>query len=207
MKKKHIIFDMDGTLSDTAQATEVAICKVSKQLDLPEITHEHIRGAMGLPNSDFFAYLYPDVAKALLPDIEHAVNAIENDMIKEIGNALLFPGVYDMLDDLSKKGYCLYIASTGSQKHVTTTLAACEIEAFFTGVSCGEPEKISMVKHIIAGRNIDEWMMIGDMYKDSEAARGNNILAIGAGFGYLAKEDHQLFDAVLWEPMDIYDYL
>ena len=207
VKKRHIIFDMDGTLSDTAKATVVALYEVGKQYKLPRVTDERIRAAMGLAGPEFYAHLYPHEPKETLMNIERTADVIEEAMITKMGKEILFPGVGDMLADLSEKGYCLYIASTGSESHVHNTLASCGIEGLFTSVSCGKSEKISMVKSIIAGRNTDEWAMVGDMFKDSEAARGNNILALGAGFGYLAKDDYPLFDSVLLKPEDIYKYV
>jgi len=207
MKKKHIIFDLDGTLSDTAKATFAAVKEGTEIYGFPEVAYELILSAMGLPGLEFYSRLYPTVSREELLTIEKQIDDAEERMIKSLGAKILFPGVYGMLDKLSNDGFCLYIASTGSKSHVYTTLKASGIERYFAEIHCGRPEKISMVKEIISGRDITEWAMIGDMFKDSEAARGNNILAIGAGFGYLAKEDESLFDYVISAPIDIYNHI
>jgi len=162
---------------------------------------------MGLAGLEFYAYLYPHVSHEMLLNIERDTDTLEDAAIKSLGKDILFSDVSDMLFSLVDNDYCLYVASTGNENHVYTTLAACEIEKYFVSISCGKPEKISMVKDIIAGRDLDEWVMVGDMYKDSEAARGNNILALGAGFGYLAEEDHSLFNSILSKPADIFNHL
>ena len=64
-----------------------------------------------------------------------------------------------------------------------------------------------MVKNMISGKDVTEWIMVGDMYKDSEAARASSILALGAGYGYLTKQNESLFDFVLRSPADIFYYL
>ena len=207
MKKKHIIFDLDGTLSDTAKATAAAISRVEKQYELPKISISHIHAAMGLADLEFYAHLYPNESAEKLMKAGAAIDSLEEEAIKAIGKEILFPGVMDMLTGLVNNGYNLYIASTGSENHVYTTLISAGIEKLFTAISCGEPAKILMVKNIIAGRDPQKWVMVGDMFKDSEAARNNNILALGAGFGYLAEEDRRLFDGALSEPGEIYDYL
>jgi len=207
MTKKHIIFDMDGTLSDTAKATYAATTEGTRLHGFPEVAYETILSAMGLPGLDFYSRLYPDVTKEKLLAIEKVMDSAEERMVKGLGAAILFPGVTEMLEKLSESKLSLYIASTGSTSHVHTTLQASGIDKFFTEVHCHRPEKISMVKEIIAGRDVGEWAMVGDMFKDSEAAQGNGILAIGAGFGYLAKEDEGLFDYVIRMPMSIYDLL
>lgn len=207
MKIKHIIFDMDGTLSDTAKATYAATTEGAKVYGFPHVDYMEILAAMGLPGLDFYSRLYPGVSAAELLTIEKQIDDGEECMVKSLGAEILFPGVFEMLEALIKDGYSLYIASTGSTRHVHATLQASGIEKYFTGIHSNRPEKVSMVKEIIAGRDVSEWVMVGDMFKDSDAARGNGIVALGAGFGYLAKEDEGLFDYVLKTPMDIFKIL
>ena len=206
MIKKHIIFDLDGTLSNTAKATMMAINEAEEQLKLPKITEDQVKGAMGLAGLEFYAQLFPQVSKKTLLDIENIVDAGEELAVKAIGKEILFPGVVDMLKGLQEKDCFMYIASTGSKDHVHNILKSCGMEIFFTEVACGESKKISMVNRIIAGRNLNEWAMVGDMFKDSEAAKGNNILALGAAYGYLSRKDFSLFDFILSTPMDIFSY-
>ena len=204
---RHIIFDMDGTLSDTGKATLKAIDIVKARFQLPPVTYADVQNAMGLAGLEFHRALFPGISDDVLANVEPAVDALELEAVQNMGAEILFPGVSDMLAALWQAGYGLHIASTGSKTHVSGTLEATRIEPFFTSISCDEPAKISMVQRIIAGSNSKEWAMVGDMYKDSEAARGNNILALGAGYGYLAEADYPLFDAVLDTPMDIWAYL
>ena len=206
-KKKHIIFDMDGTLSDTAKATLEAIKKAKECFDLSPVTESSIRDAMGIAGLDFYRHIFPNISDDVLIELEPEVDAFELVAIQNLGPKILFPGVADLLASLKQANINLYIASTGSEVHVHGTLKATGIKPYFFGIYCGEPAKINMVSRIIAGYNPDEWAMVGDMFKDSEAARGNGILALGAGFGYLSQEDFSLFDAVLKTPEDLLAYI
>jgi len=209
-RKKHFIFDMDGTLSDTGKATLKAIKIVEERYrdryPLPSIDESHIQNAMGIGGLDFYRCLYPTVPEDMLIALEPQVDLLEHEAVQAIGPDILFPGVLEMLAALLQGGYDLHIASTGSKTHVEGTLQAAGITSFFTSVSSDEPVKIDMVQRIISGTDTEDWAMIGDMFKDSEAARSNHILALGAGFGYLAKEDYALFDAVLHKPGDLLAY-
>ena len=207
MKKKHIIFDMDGTLSDTAKATEKAFIKVKEKHSLPVIPIERIYDAMGLHGLDFHAFLLPGKTKEELEKISFDVDIIEDEMVRKIGKDILFPGVGEMLKTLVDKGISVYIASTANNVHVDTTLTTCGIKNCFTAISCNEPNKHKMIETLIDGRDKTEWAMVGDMYKDSEAAASNGILALGAGFGYLSKEDYKLFDEVLETPSEIFNFI
>ena len=205
-KRKNVIFDLDGTLSDTAKATYEAIISVQLRYQLPPITNEHVKRAMGLAGLEFYRHIYPSMPEEALREIEPVVDALEEETINKLGEAILFPGVKEMLESLKQIGCKLYIASTGSQSHVYTTLRAAGIESFFEGIHCAEPVKIDMVKKIIKESNPDGWLMVGDMYKDLEAAKANDVLALGAGFGYLDKADYALFDTVLKVPADLLAY-
>ena len=206
-KKKHIIFDLDGTLSDTAKATTVAMNEVGALYDLPEVSEIDIRSVMGFADPEFFYRLYPECPQEMLNEIRYKVNDLEDRIIESLGKSILFPDIEELLNDLSEKGYVLYIASTGSTTHVHTTLKSSTIYHLFKGVHCNEPEKVNMVKGITARHNKDECIMVGDMSKDSDAAKANDILALGAAFGYLTFEKYHLFDSILQMPSDLYEYL
>jgi len=208
MQIKHIIFDMDGTLSNTAIATAAAICQVEEKHNLPKISDEHIRNTMGIGGLEFHERLFPGLPLEKLLQVEQDVDTLEEAHIVKLGDKILFEGVKDMLISLSsRQGITIHIASTGSLRHVNATLKATGIYNLFTSISCDEPQKIDMVKKIVDGGNKAEWAMVGDMYKDSEAAQGNGILALGAAFGYLTRENYPLFDKILLTPGDIFDYL
>ena len=198
---------MDGTLLDTAIATSKAFETVKEKHSLSKLPIEKIHEAMGLHGLEFHGFLFPDKSIDELGAIANDIDVIEDEMITEIGKDILFPGVSDMLKNLHEKGVAMYIASTGSKSHVNTSLTACGIKDYFSVISCDEPKKDEMVKKLIGNSDKALWAMVGDMFKDSEAAISNGILALGAGFGYLAKDEYSLFDEILKTPADILDYV
>jgi len=195
---------MDGTLSDTAKATEIALGNLDAKFGLPSVTLAQIHDAMGLFGMEFFEHLYPNANRDILLEVQQIIDVEEDFFVKKTGKDILFSGVYDMLNKLVKNGKTLHIASTANQNHVNATLGAGQISGLFSSVSCGQAAKIAMVADIIANSDKSEWAMAGDMFKDSEAAKANGILAIGAGYGYLSKEDYGLFDCVIHKPEDIF---
>jgi len=204
---KNIIFDMDGTLTATAQATEIAIRALATEMSLPTVTTEDIKGAMGLGGLEFHAKLFPSLSEAQLVTVCHRLDQLEQENVIRIGRDILFPGVGNMLTRLVDMGYPIFIASTGSVTHVSTTLQATGIMDMFTAIHCDEPQKMDMVRRIIGDGNPSEWMMVGDMFKDAEAARANNIFALGAGYGYMHADNAGLFDAVVHTPDEIFGIL
>ncbi|MCL2188405.1 MAG: HAD family hydrolase [Defluviitaleaceae bacterium] len=207
MKLQHIIFDLDGTLSATAQATALAIETARKTFNyLPAVTEAQIKDAMGLHGIEFHKKLFAGVDEEKLRPVEKAIDDLELENITKLGRAILFDGVWEMLEALKARGCTMYIASTGNDAHVHGTLDATGMRGFFASVSCNKPQKIGMVREILNGASPANWGMVGDMFKDSEAAKGNGISALGAEFGYLAEADKKLFDVVLKTPNDILQY-
>jgi phosphoglycolate phosphatase-like HAD superfamily hydrolase len=204
---KNIIFDMDGTLSNTAIATYASVKDVEDKYKLPPLTLEEIHHAMGIGGFDFYKMLFPTVSTEILKEVEKEIDILEDVKIQEMGEKILFPDVFEMVVSLKEKGYHLHIASTGNPNHVRITLTSSGIMPYFTHVSCNEPAKIEMVKRMIGDGNANEWAMVGDMFKDSEAAHANHILAIGAAFGYLSPKNYHLFDKIIHKPMDIHKIL
>lgn len=200
---KKIIFDMDGTLSDTAKVTIKAFQKYALKFNFPQLPEETIKQAIGYADPEFYLILYPDQDKNKLLEFAHYVDAYEKILIRELAEDLLFENVRNLLDFLKEAELKLYIASTGSTTHVESVLSNTRIIDYFDGIYCGEKEKVLMVKQIINETSLNEWVMVGDKQKDADAARYNQILSIGAGYGYCTPDDYHLFDKIIHRPFDL----
>jgi phosphoglycolate phosphatase len=197
---KRFIFDMDGTLSDTAKATAAALNTIAEKRGVPPIGKAALKEAMGLPGVEFWRKILPGFDEEFLRSFEAELSAEEDRIIETMGSAILFPGIAGTLEQLRKRGADLYIASTGSPAHVEATLGASGIKRLFTGIYCGRNRKIEMVREILNHDDPGRWIMIGDKCFDAEAAKNNGIYAIGAGYGYCDKTDYFLFDEIIDRP-------
>jgi phosphoglycolate phosphatase len=194
---------MDGTLSNTALATVGSCAEVARRYGLEAPGEQVIKAAMGWPSPGFWRLLWPELSDKLLAELDPIAEDLESQAIERIGAGILFPGVRDMLHALRDVGCTLYIASTGSPSHVSVTLNAAGITPLFDKICCGEPDKIDMVGCILSGISRAGALMAGDMKKDADAARGNGILAAGAGWGYVKPDERALFDHILETPDEL----
>jgi len=194
----HVIFDMDGTLSDTAAATVPACAEIARRFRLPVPAPDAVAKAMGTASPEYWRLLWPGIGDDLLAELDPVAEAMESEFIRRQGVSILFPGIDAMLRELRAMGCTLYVASTGSREHVTVTLSTAGIDGYFARIECGEPGKVDMVSRILKDGGITPGnaVLVGDRIKDAEAARGNRLLAIGAGFGYCGPEEWPLFDHV-----------
>lgn len=204
---RNLIFDMDGTLADTAVATIPTCTELAVRCGLPIPTAESIRAAIGIANPDFYYRLFPHHERSVIYEYGQRVERAEADIIRKIGEGILFPGVRGLLERLTRLGCALYIASTGDREHVDVVLRSAGVMEFFREIHCGESEKVRMVAGILGDSDRSEWVVVGDRDKDARAAHENGILALAAGFGYCERADWPLFDAVLKTPGELVDWV
>ena len=201
-----IIFDLDGTLSDSALLTIEAFKHISPDHGLPIPSIEAIRRATGHAVPEFYYILFPDRDPEIVVYVGLLVEQEELRLLPSLGNRLLFKGCQELLIRLKEYGIRLCIASTGAKDHVLSILDATGIKPFFETVFYGCPDKTEMLREIIGDSDKNGCVMVGDMKKDYDAARANGIVSVGACYGYCIKESSD-FDSYVSNPLDLLEVL
>lgn len=198
----HIIFDLDGTLIDTALATISAFEQLVQRHRLPMPQKQDIQNMIGVANPEFYLRLFEGYDRNQVLNFGHDVELLEAELIQSLGKKMLFPGVENMLASLLQKNIRLSIASTGDEHHVNTALESTDIKQYFSKICCGEADKTAMLKILCAGQPC-ECLMIGDTEKDSAAAERNSIPSVAARYGYCSEKVAQRFNFSAATPGDI----
>lgn len=199
----NIIFDMDGTLVDSAKIAILAFEKICPKFGLEIPDDDTIKRAIGYANPFFYYKIYPNEDKIKLKAFSKKIERFSRVQLKSFKNDILFHGVKNLLLALKAKGVRLYIASTGSKSHVNSCLKCGGVYDFFDEIHCGKPDKEMMVSKIVKEEDKSRWIMVGDKRKDSKAASFNGIYVVGAGYGYCFEEDYDDFDVIIESPLDI----
>ena len=206
-QKFTLLFDLDGTLIDTAPDLMAAHNHVMKKFGYEEKELIDIKKLAGGGSKAMLRKSMHDVAE-LSGKIKKTNEALENEMTKEFINfyskninkeSKLITGALEFLN-WCKNNYISMAVCTNKQEHLSIDLLKkIKIYHFFEYVAGGntfnhnkpDPKHLTDTIEIIGG-NIRKTIMIGDSETDSGAALGANIPFILIEGGYTEKKTNQI---------------
>ena len=205
-QKYTILFDLDGTLVDTAPDLMAAHNHVMKKYGYSTKSVEDIRNLVGKGASVLIGRSIWGSAKKEFSKITD--EGIKNEMVKEFINfygknlvkeSKLIRGVKDFLDWAKTKGISMAVC-TNKQEHLAVDLLKkIKIYDYFEYVAGGntfeyckpDPRHLTSIIEIINGE-LDKCLMFGDSENDADAAKAANIPMILLEDGYTDKKIDQI---------------
>ncbi len=206
--KKGIIFDMDGTIWDSAASVAGCWTEVlKKQYDgIRIVTEEDLQSVMGLTMDKLAAALFPSVEETLrMQMLEDCCNA-ENAYLEQHG-AVLYDGLEDVLKQL-QQDYHLYIVSNCQSGYIEAFLTYYEFGHYFEDIECygnNQLKKGDNIRNVVERNDVDKAVYVGDIQGDYDASLEAGVAFIHAtyGFGKIQQEVERI--ASLRELPDIVD--
>lgn len=195
MDKKLILFDFDGTLCDTRESIVKTYHMVIDKLGLEDKDDDLLASTIGTPLVKAYPQLFPEMTP------EEAANAVVVhrsfwDTRQDILQPKLFPGVAETLEELSRRGHLMTIASARRKdtlKHYLNIFGVSQYFDFVLGVedvvnAKPDPEAVLVtLKHY--GCDASEAFMVGDMPVDILMASGAGVAGCGVTYGNSCRED------------------
>ena len=179
MKYKLLIFDWDGTLSDSHSAVVACMQHTANELQLPCPTPESIRTAYGLPLDKMIEKIFVNVESQLF-----ATKFYEN-IIHYRDQEQLFHDAMQTLQYLQQKKYLMAIATNKERKELLFALDNFNLHNYFCAIRCGDDGFVKPQPEVLLNL-LDELsvkpqnaVMIGDSIYDMQVAQRANVDAIG----------------------------
>jgi HAD superfamily hydrolase (TIGR01509 family) len=193
------LFDVDGTLVDSAPDICGAIQTVIQKRGRLDVSDEFLRGYIGRHLDDTFADLGFDPADfvELLEDYRCVYPQ------RGHSSTQLYPGVVEMLAGLNHG--CR--KSTATTKHTRTVMSVFEkfqLLPYFDHVqgTDGFPAKPApdvILKNLeVLNVKPEDCLMIGDAWTDMEAARAAGVPVCAVTYGYGKREDLAKYNPDFW---------
>ena len=188
MKDTMLLFDLDGTLWDSAPAVAEAWNQVFQREchGLKPLTVDDIHGVMGMTMKEISLALYPDADMPRRDEIFDICCRYEVEYLYTHCGAL-YPDFRAVMETLKAQGYDLAVVSNCQTGYVKAFLTASGASGLFvdyeewerTGLAKGENIRLVMERNHYA-----KGVYIGDTKKDQEAALLARIPFIHAAYGF-----------------------
>lgn len=185
--KQGIIFDMDGTLWDSAEnvakSWNEAIRKDGSVKR--ELTTADIQGVMGKTMDVIAQTLFPELDEAARGALLEACCQVENDYLREHGG-VLYAGVQETFEKL-RKNYHLYIVSNCQKGYIEAFLDHYGLWDYIEDMECFGNNHLQKGENIrlVAERNqLDAAVYVGDIQGDYDASVQAGVGFVHAAYGF-----------------------
>lgn len=188
---KTILFDLDGTLTDSGEGIINCAWLALKHFGLPLPDKETMRVFVGPPLRDsFLRFGVPE------DGVETAIEIYRSRYVPTgMFENTPYPGIKSMLAALKETGHKLLVATSKPEGMATAILEKFQLAPYFDLI-CGasmdntRDSKDKVIAYLLEKTGgADDYIMVGDTAFDVEGAAVNGIPTIGVSWGYGKVED------------------
>ena len=184
--KKTILFDLDGTITDSGEGIINCVIYALERFGLPIPDRNSLRCFVGPP-------LHESFIKQGIP-AERAEEAVAVYRERYIPTGMFentpYPGIREVLESLKANGHTLYVASSKPEWMCVEILKHFELDQYFEQI-CGatmatsRTNKEAVIAYLMEqnGRP-DNMVMVGDTKFDVLGAKFHGIPCVGVSWGY-----------------------
>jgi phosphoglycolate phosphatase len=188
-----IIFDFDGTLLDTLKDLMISVNFVLDKYDFPCRNIDEIRRFVGNGVARLIELAIPEGLNN--PKYEECLVDFRNHYsVNMQNNTDSYEGINEILEQLSKEGYKIGVASNKFDE------ALKELNKVYFGeyikVAIGQSEKLhkkpapDIVFKVLEelGSTVDKAIYVGDSEVDVKTAKNSGLICVGVTWGFRDKE-------------------
>ena len=187
MEKLGIIFDMDGTLWDSAKAVAESWTEVVAREYTPErvITEDEIKRVMGLTMDKLAAQIFPELSESRRLQLLDVCGREENEYLRTHG-AIVYPKVEETFQKLREK-YHLYVVSNCQSGYIEAFLEYYGYGRYIEDIECYGNNglvKGDNIRKVVERNYLTKAVYVGDIQGDYDASMQAGVKFIHAGYGF-----------------------
>ncbi|MGN8630746.1 HAD-IA family hydrolase [Blautia sp. HCP3S3_G3] len=192
---KAIMFDLDGTLTESGEGITKSVQYALEKIGRPEPDLEKLKVFVGPPLLDQFMK-YADT------DEETARQAVafyrERYGVTGIYENSVYPGIPELLEELRRKGYLLAVASSKPENYVNQVLDYFHLSGYFDVIVGSEmngnrTRKAQVIEETLERLKLsghrNQVLMVGDKEHDVLGAREAGVSCVAVSYGYGTMEE------------------
>ena len=196
-----VIYDLDGTLIDSAKDMQVAVSRVLTDHGLPEVTEDDVRNYMGQGSKVTMGKAFAKYGKTL---DDAALSAVTREFVRyyeadPVSHTSAFAGVSEVVARFARLGLKQGVCTNKFERPSRMILEHLKLMPPITDVAGADtfPVRKPDPKHILMlvermGGSPKRAVMIGDSIHDVEAAHGAGLPAILVSWGYTDRPASEL---------------
>lgn len=192
------IFDLDGTLLDTAQGIHDAVRYTIEHFSLPTLSEAELNSFIGPPVQHSFSRFYGLRGE----ELQKITNFFRNRYsTADLFKAAPYDGIFEALSCLKERGILVAVATYKREDYAKKLLAEFKFDRYAQFIFGADNENKLKKSDIIglcldsARITADKAVMIGD--SDNDAIGANNLgidfVAVTYGFGFRSRQDAEVF--------------
>ena len=182
-----LIFDWDGTLSDSTGKIVRCVQEAARKLALPVPSEDAARNIIGLSLDRALHELFPSLTGA---DLKRLVARYSDTFLADDEQTSPFyPGVESVLAELKQRGFRLAVATGKSRRGLDRVLAAHQWQDFFDATRCAD-ETASKPEPLMLQELLDHFgepaaaaVMVGDTEYDMAMAQAIHMPRAAVSYG------------------------
>lgn len=194
MRYKNILFDLDGTLTDSGKGITHSVMYALEKFGIHVEDYRELFPFIGPPLKDSFKKYYQFSEEEALLAIRYY-----HEYFKEKGlfDNQLYPHIEALLLTLKENGHRLFLATSKPERFAKQILDYFQLSQYFDYIAGADMEGLRVEKGDVIGYLLDTFemgdlsqtIMVGDREHDVIGARANHIDTIGVLYGYGSREE------------------
>ena len=183
------IFDLDGTLFDSAPQIYGALAATFERLSLESISFNEASKLIGLPAEELFSHVELNSS-----ELGEAVSLFRSNLESEILNSnVVFPMTPALLRRISELGFSIGVATSKPSHLANMVIKNSELGAYVNFVQGTDgflpkphPE---VVFRCLSKLHVDKGFMVGDRKEDILAGNSAGLLSVGVAQSHISEEE------------------